>query len=188
MSTLPIRDTRGVTVQVAMVSYRLRQPTAPSGPSGPPIHACVSVSDGSTFQATWAAPVLASLLSLTLFQPFTRNAGDRDRVGDGQRGAHADVVIRRRPGKQQRSRVVPVVGGFGGFGADRRVELADVDLHAAPDRRQHAGVGLLHVLQRPVVGIDGVDPGRGRAESDVGAEADPPLLGGQRVRTRSRSS
>ena len=90
-----------------------------------------------------------------------------------------DVVVRRRPGKQQRPGVVPVVGGLGRFGADRRVELADVDLHAAPDRRQHAGVRLLHVLQRAVIRIEGVDPGCRRAEPDVGAEADPPLLGRQ---------
>ena len=162
-----------------MVSYRLRQPTAPSGPSGPPIHACVSVSDGQHLPGDLGRSGLGVVVVLGVVPAVHEEAGDRDGVGDGQRGAHAHVVIRRRPGKQQRSGVVPVVGGLGRFGADRRVELADVDLHAAPDRRQHAGVRLLHVLQRAVIGIEGVDPRRRRAEPDVGAETDPPLLGRQ---------
>src|SRR5665647_3340382 len=95
----------------------------------------------------------------------------REVRADGDGGAHAEVVIRDGPRKQQRARVVPVLIGLDHLGAGGGDEFSGIDLHAVPGFRLEADVGLLEVLEGFRRAVGGVDRVECLAESHIQVKA-----------------
>ena len=97
-------------------------------------------------QAALKPVVLPLLLSMLLFQPFTRYPVSGKLAVERVLGARAKVEVRNGPGEQQAAGIVPVVLGLDDFRARRSYEFSDVDLQALADRRQIFQIAFLQVL------------------------------------------
>jgi len=81
------------------------------------------------------------------------------------------VIVRNGPGKEDGTRVVPVIHRLDDFSAGGGYKLAEVKLSAVPLGRSGADVGLLNVAVGVLVGA-GVHDVIGAAEDEIHMHAD----------------
>src|SRR3954447_9842739 len=104
--------------------------------------------------------------------PALKHLEPAGKVPDRDGGPDARVIVRSRPGEEQRTRIVIVRVGLDHLGADGGVELADVNLDPVPGLRLDADVSLLEVAEAFGRALRAAVPVEGLAEADVEAEPD----------------